>query len=117
VDFLPADFVEFFGGLLVDDFVAGGFGFVFFELFGDLQGAIGQVGVLLSAVVLDAVGVDFGQFFVLLDKGQLATFAPIDVLESLVHRLALDKGQLATFAPIDVLESLVDRLAADLSFH
>lgn len=29
MDFLPADFVELFGGLLVDDFVAGGFGFVF----------------------------------------------------------------------------------------
>ena len=92
MDFLPADFVEFFGGLLVDDFVAGGFGFVFFELFGDLQGAIRQVGVLLSAVVLDAVGVYFGQFFVLLDKGQLTTFASVDVLEGFVDGLAADLG-------------------------
>jgi hypothetical protein len=92
VDFLPADFVELFGGLLVNDFVAGWFGFVFLELFGDLQGAVGQVGMLLPAVVLDAIGVYFVQFFVLFYEGKLAAFASVDVLKGFVDRLAADLG-------------------------
>lgn len=50
--------------------------------------------MLLPAVVLDAVGVDFAQFFVLFNEGKLAAFASVHVLEG-----------------------FVDGLAADLSFH
>jgi hypothetical protein len=44
--------------------------------------------MFLPAVVLDAVGVDFVQFFVLFNEGKLAAFASVDVLEGFVDGLA-----------------------------
>jgi hypothetical protein len=46
--------------------------------------------MLLPAVVLDAIGVDFVKFFVLFNEGKLAAFASVHLLEGFADGLTAD---------------------------
>lgn len=103
MNFLSTEFVELFGSLLVNDFVSGRFGLLFFNVLSDLKSFIVEVVMFVLAVIFDPVGVKFDEFFVLLDEGELSTFPAIYVFVSFTDGGAVNLTFHFVFGMLDLI--------------